>query len=104
MAKKVLLKDAATLLNGRAYKQDELLDSGKYPVLRVGKARPFHTTFNRQLHTVQALYGKQLRIQRFTRDELMQDLRPLLEYYASRDRGLIADRVCDTIIMRQKGL
>jgi len=74
------------------------------PVLRVGKARPFHTTFNRQLHTVQALYGKQLRIQRFTRDELMQDLRPLLEYYASRDRGLIADRVCDTIIMRQKGL
>jgi len=29
MAKKVLLKDAATLLNGRAYKQDELLDSGK---------------------------------------------------------------------------
>ena len=36
MAKKVLLKDVATLLNGRAYKQDELLDSGKYPVLRVG--------------------------------------------------------------------
>lgn len=26
----------ATLLNGRAYKQDELLDEGKYPVLRVG--------------------------------------------------------------------
>ena len=36
MAKKVILKDVATLLNGRAYKQDELLDSGKYPVLRVG--------------------------------------------------------------------
>ena len=30
------LEDNATLLNGRAYKQDELLDSGKYPVLRVG--------------------------------------------------------------------
>ena len=26
----------ATLINGRAYKQDELLDTGKYPVLRVG--------------------------------------------------------------------
>lgn len=26
----------AILLNGRAYKQDELLDEGKYPVLRVG--------------------------------------------------------------------
>ena len=30
------LKTNARLLNGRAYKQDELLDSGKYPVLRVG--------------------------------------------------------------------
>ncbi len=34
--KKETLEDNATLLNGRAYKQDELLDSGKYPVLRVG--------------------------------------------------------------------
>ncbi|HFI0322611.1 TPA: restriction endonuclease subunit S [Streptococcus suis] len=30
------LGDVATFLNGRAYKQDELLDSGKYKVLRVG--------------------------------------------------------------------
>lgn len=28
--------EVATFLNGRAYKQDELLDSGKYKVLRVG--------------------------------------------------------------------
>lgn len=28
--------DIMTFLNGRAYKQQELLDSGKYPVLRVG--------------------------------------------------------------------
>ena len=34
--KKSPLEENATLLNGRAYKQDELLDSGKYPVLRVG--------------------------------------------------------------------
>lgn len=34
--KKEQLQCNATLLNGRAYKQDELLDSGKYPVLRVG--------------------------------------------------------------------
>ena len=32
----VRLGDIATLYNGRAYKQNELLDSGKYPVLRVG--------------------------------------------------------------------
>lgn len=30
------LSDVCTLLNGRAYKKHELLDSGKYPVLRVG--------------------------------------------------------------------
>lgn len=34
--KKSALETNATLLNGRAYKQEELLDSGKYPVLRVG--------------------------------------------------------------------
>ena len=31
-----ILKDVSTLLNGRAYKQDELLSEGKYKVLRVG--------------------------------------------------------------------
>jgi type I restriction enzyme S subunit len=30
------LHDVCELINGRAYKQDELLDNGKYPVLRVG--------------------------------------------------------------------
>ena len=68
------------------------------------RARPFNTTFNRQLHTVQGLYGKQLQIPRFRREALMEELKPLLEYYASRDRGLIADRVCDTILLRQKKL
>lgn len=33
---KVKLKEICRLINGRAYKQHELLDSGKYPVLRVG--------------------------------------------------------------------
>jgi len=30
------LADVCTLINGRAYKKDELLETGKYPVLRVG--------------------------------------------------------------------
>ena len=34
--KKEPLEHNATILNGRAYKQEELLDCGKYPVLRVG--------------------------------------------------------------------
>ncbi|KAA8391014.1 hypothetical protein FOH24_02605 [Acetobacter tropicalis] len=32
----VRLQDVCELINGRAYKQDELLERGKYPVLRVG--------------------------------------------------------------------
>lgn len=34
--KNALISDYVTLLNGRAFKQDELLDKGKYRVLRVG--------------------------------------------------------------------
>ena len=34
--KEVKLKDVIQVINGRAYKQAELLDKGKYPVLRVG--------------------------------------------------------------------
>ena len=66
------------------------------------KARPFNTTFNRQIKTMQSLYGRQLCIPQFTRSELYSMVEPLLPYYATRDQALIADRVCETIIIRQK--
>ena len=66
------------------------------------QARPFNTTFNRQIKTMQGMYGKQLHLPRFTRRELYEMLEPLLPYYATRDRDLIADRVCETILIRQK--
>lgn len=65
------------------------------------QARPFHTTFNRQIRTMQKLYGKQLRMSKFTRGQLQEMLQPLLPYYPERDRALIADRVCETILIRQ---
>ena len=68
------------------------------------RARPFHTTFNRQMYTIQSLYGKQLYIPKFNRPELIDALQPLLPYYASRDCGIITDRVCETILTRQKAL
>lgn len=71
-------------------------------LIRVVKARPFSTTFNRQIRTVRSLYGTQLRLPRFTRRELTEMLQPMLPYYASRDRGIITDRVCETVIARQK--
>ncbi len=66
------------------------------------QARPFNTTFNRQIKTMQGMYGKQLYLPGFTRRELYEMLEPLLPYYAARDRDLIADRVCETILIRQK--
>ena len=66
------------------------------------QARPFNTTFNRQIKSMQGMYGKQLYVPRFTRSQLYEMLEPLLPYYALRDRDLIADRVCETILTRQK--
>ena len=36
MAEKYRLQDICQIINGRAYKQEELLSEGRYPVLRVG--------------------------------------------------------------------
>lgn len=66
------------------------------------RARPFNTTFNHQIRTMQGLYGKQLCIPQFTRNNLLAILQPLLAYYATRDQAIIADRVCETILTRQK--
>ena len=61
------------------------------------RARLFNTTFNRQVSTMQSLYGPQLHLPKLTRTEM----EPLLLYYPQRDRGIIADRVCETILRRQ---
>ena len=37
-----------------------------------------------------------------TRNDIMAELEPLLKYYAERDRGIIADRVIECILARQK--
>lgn len=80
------------------------MDIDPHALIRQLRARPFNTTFNRQLHTAQELYGKQLRLPTFTKEDLDRQLYSLLEYYAQRDRGLIADRVCQTVLLRQKEL
>ena len=66
------------------------------------KARPFNTTFNRQIKKMQDLYGKQLYIPKLSCKEIEAELAPMLEYYSSRDRGYILDRVCECILIRQK--
>lgn len=65
-------------------------------------ARPFNTSFNRQINTARALYGKQLIMPELTRAEITKLLNPLLEYYAERDRSIISDRVTECILTRQR--
>ena len=58
-------------------------------------------TFNRQMNTARALFGKQLKIPQFTWKEITAELKPMLEFYAERDRGLITERVVECILERQ---
>lgn len=73
-------------------------------LISVLRARPFNTTFNRQAAAARSLYGACLRIPKLTREELREELAPLLPYYASRDRGIILNRVCETVLTRQKAM
>ena len=66
------------------------------------QARPFNTTFTRQMNTARSLYGKQLTMPKLTAAKIREALYPALEYYPQRDRGIIADRVAACILTRQK--
>lgn len=68
------------------------------------RARPFNTTFTRQMNTARNLYGPQLAIPEMTADHVREILRPALDYYPQRDRGIITDRVETCILTRQKKL
>ena len=63
-------------------------------------ARPFNTTFVRQMNSARSLYGRQLAIPNLI-EEVRNTLPPLLDYYAQRDRGIIADRVTECILLRR---
>lgn len=84
--------------------RDAPMDIEPRALIAAQRARPFQTTFNRQMGTARALYGRQLNMPKLTREEILRSLEPLLLYYARRDRGIIADRVCATILLRQKYL
>ena len=84
--------------------QTASMDIAPAALIRSAKARPFNTTFNRQVIHMWNLYGPQLHIPKFTEELLRRKLEEPLGYYAQRDRGLIADRVCQTVLTRQKAL
>ena len=80
------------------------MDIDPAALIRSARARPFNTTFNRQVIHARNLFGPQLRIPSFTEDELLRELEEPLRYYAQRDRGILAHRVCRTILTRQKAI
>lgn len=67
-------------------------------------ARPFGTTFTRQMRSAEALFGRQLCMPRFTKPQIKDILSPMLEFYPERDRGIIADRAVECVLQRQKFL
>ena len=78
------------------------MDIDPAALIRTAKARPFNSTFNRQVIHARNLFGSQFRITKFTEEELLRELEEPLSYYTQRDRGFIAERVCRTILTRQK--
>lgn len=78
------------------------MDIAPAGLLKTLKARPFNMTFNRQKNIVTELYGQQLSIKKFKRNEILDVTSDLLEFYPERDRGIILDRVVETVITRQK--
>lgn len=94
-----IFDNGASLLSNT---MDNPMDIDPRALIKNIKARPFVTTFNRQVISATSLYGKQLSIKKFSENELRDILSAPLSFYASRDRSFIADRVVKTILTRQR--
>ena len=68
------------------------------------QARPFNTTFTRQMNTARSLYGMQLVMPKLTTSDIREVLGPVLNYYPQRDRSIMTDRVETCILIRQRKL
>lgn len=96
-----IFDNGAGLLSNTQLSPMDIAPSALISALR---ARPFNTTFTRQMNTARGLYGPQLVIPKITADQVREVLRPALDYYPQRDQSIIADRVEACILTRQKKL
>jgi len=94
-----IFDNAAGLLSNT---QISRMDIAPKALLKVLNARPFNMSFNRQMNSVRSLFGKQLSIQKISVADIRNALHPMLQYYAERDRGIITDRVTESILLRLK--
>ena len=96
-----IFDNGAGLLSNTQISRMDIEPSALISVLR---AQPIDTTFTRQMKTARNLYESQLYLPKLTAREIREILDPALSYYAQRDRSIIADRVIDCILIRQKHL
>ena len=96
-----IFDNGAGLLSNTQLSQMDISPPALISALR---ARPFNTTFTRQMNTARSLYGTQLTIPKLAPNDVQKVLQPILEYYPQRDRGIIADRVeaCILITFEKK--
>jgi len=94
-----IFDNAAGLLSNT---QISRMDIAPKALINVLQARPFNTTFNRQMNSARSLFGKQLSIQKLSISDIHDALYPLLQYYAERDRGIMTDRITECILLRSK--
>lgn len=96
-----IFDNGAGLLSNTQLSQMDILPPALLSALQ---ARPFNTTFTRQMNTARSLYGIQLVMPKLTAFDIQAVLQPVLDYYPQRDRGIITDRVEACILTRQKKL
>ena len=96
-----IFDNGAGLLSNTQLSQMDIAPPALISALR---ARPFNTSFTRQMNSARNLYGAQLAMPKMTTEDIREVLGPILEYYPRRDRGIITDRVEACILMRQKKL
>ena len=94
-----IFDNGAALLSNTQYSPMDIEPKG---LIKDVVARPFNTSFTRQINTARELYGRQFVMPQLTAQEIISELKPLLEYYSERDRGIITDRVVECIKARQK--
>ena len=94
-----IFDNGAALLSNTQFSPMDIQPKG---LIKDVVARPFNTNFTRQMNTARELYGRQLIMPQLTTQDIISKLKPLLEYYPERDRGIITDRVVECIKARQK--
>jgi len=96
-----IFDNGAGLLSNTQLSQMNIAPKALIPVLY---ARPFNTTFTRQMNSARSLFGKQLLMPKLSFGEIYDLLKPLLTFYAERDHGIITNRVTECILSRQRAL